>query len=231
MWRWLPALLCFLMLGLPWPQPAAAQEATSTPLADSAALAGTNLPATALPLTGSLVSPVDGATLSGQVNLSGTAQAAWQLDFSYQEDPTGAWFRLAQSDAPLTDGVFSVWETTALTDGFYRVRLRVFDAAGPADTLLTVQIRNTLAPTATLTPTPPQLPVLEETPSPSLLAAGATLTLTPGPTPTLGGPLPPNPAALQPEDILVQLGAGALAVTVVFALAGLLLALSRKFRA
>jgi hypothetical protein len=57
-----------------------------------------------------------------------------------------------------------------------------------------------------------------------------TSTFTPAPSPTMPPPLPPNPATLNPQEIAVNFGEGALSVIALFALFGLLLSLSRKPR-
>lgn len=217
------ALFC---VGLSWPRLVAAQEVTATPEPATPAPGSTSLPGTGLPAAGSLSFPENGADLSGTVNLTGTTLAAWRLDFSYADDPTGAWFPLAEATEPVSGGLLATWDTTALTDGFYSLRLRVLMADGHQDTLVKLRIRNyssfeTVTPTVTLTPTE----TATATPAPP---ATITVTPTPPPSPTPRGPLPPNPASLAPGEILLQLGKGSLAVLVVFAVAGLAWALRRK---
>jgi len=46
-------------------------------------------------------------------------------------------------------------------------------------------------------------------------------TLTPAPSPTSPGPLSPNPATLDPQEILLYLGKGVLAVLIIFGFSGL----------
>jgi hypothetical protein len=214
------------------PRPVSAQELTPTPGALTPAPGGTGLPVTGVPAAGGFGSPENGASLSGAVDVIATAQAAWKLDFSYADDPTGAWFPLAESANPVANEVLTTWDTTALTDGLYLLRLRVSAADGMQAFKLTVRVRNysppeTATPTLTLTATQTLTPTLTSTPTP-LPEATATATFTPVPSPTLPAPLPPNPAMLNPKEILSYLGQGVLAVFVVFGVAGLAWSLRRK---
>jgi hypothetical protein len=123
-------------------------------------------------------------------------------------------------DAPLY-----TWDTTAITDGDYILRLRVFSSDGSSQEVtvpVTIQNDAVSTPTPEPTSTPEEVTVL--VPTPFLLAASPTPTEIPRPTPT---PLPANPVSLGPNSILVSLGRGALVILGMFALAGLLLRIRR----
>ncbi len=220
----LPALL-LLLFWMTWPQPGAAQGAPSTPQAITLT-PGESGPVTSLsPAPPGITAPLADSTLSGLVTISGSAPAAWELAFAYRDNPTGTWFPLAASPNPLTGDLLPAWDTTLITDGLYTLRLRILAADSFQDYLQDIRIRN-YSPTETPTPagTPTPTATASITPLPS---ATPTVTYTPAPPPT---PLPTNPAVLQPSQIGLHFGQGALAVAAVFAFFGLFLTLSRKLR-
>jgi hypothetical protein len=224
-------LLALSILWMSVPQPVSAQEVTATPEPSESAPAGTELPVAATPAAVGISYPGSGAALSGVVAISGTTFSAWDLSFSYADDPTGTWFPLAQSAEPVSAGTLATWETTTMTDGFYVLQLHVAGADAAQDFKVSVRVRNysqveTATPILTLT----VAPTFTSTPT-SVAEATATLTFTPAPSPTMSAPLPPNPATLKPQEIAINFGKGALAVMAVFALGGLLLSLNRKLRA
>jgi len=219
----------FLLLWMFLPQLVSAQEATPTPGELTPASDGTNLPVTGTPAGLAFLSPENGASLSGSVEITANVLSAWALDFSYAADQTGAWFPLAQSIDPASTGtLLTTWDTTALTDGFYVLRLRIFAVdGGVADQVrVNVRIRN-YSMLETSTPTQILTPTLTSTPMPQAQAT-VTSTFTPAPSPTLRGPLQPNPAELSPQEIFLYLGKGSLAVVVVFGFSGLIWALRRR---
>ncbi|MCX8024342.1 MAG: hypothetical protein N3A60_03980 [Thermanaerothrix sp.] len=159
------------------------------------------LPQTTPPM---IISPAPGSVLRGQVviraNLPPGELQRYELDFGYQDDLTQTWFPLTQSDQRPADDVLFTWNTTLITDGNYRLRLRVLLADGQVlEQIITdLRVRNYTA-------------VETETP---LLPSEHTLTLTPlpaTPTPLLTPtPLPPNPLILAPNTILRKLAQGGL---------------------
>jgi hypothetical protein len=154
-----------------------------------------------------LTSPVEGATVNGQVNLVGSANdpqfARYELAFAYDPNPTDTWFEIAPPvTLPVTTGQLGVWDTTTITDGTYMLRLRVFSTQSNTPTEVIVrgiQVQNdvaTPAPTAesgTLSPQITEAPIatLPFTPEPPTLVPAATdppqPTLTAEPT---AAPLP-----------------------------------------
>lgn len=119
--------------------------------------------------TAVITSPLDGATVSGLVLLTGTAThpqfVRYELAFSYSPNPTDTWFTL--QDPALTQVVNDVlgrWDTTNLSDGLYVLRLRVYWSDR---NFLEAFARNVLIQNAAPTPTPFPTAV-EATPAPLL---------------------------------------------------------------
>jgi hypothetical protein len=156
-------------------------------------------------LSPAVVSPRPGEALQGKIAITGTSDAigflSSELAFAYPGDPTGTWFLIAQSGQPVQAGMLAEWDTTAITDGTYTLRLRVFLDDGTSLEILVPDLRvRNYTPVETATPDP-----ISATGTPTLFAVTPTIRL---PTST---PLPPNPAALTPSRILSSLGYGALA--------------------
>src|SRR5258706_16239740 len=84
-----------------------------------------------------ITSPLAGDILRGQVTITGTTDIAnflsAQLDFSYASNPqspdalsgAGNWFTLQTFSQPVLNAALAVWDTTAISDGDYILRLRV----------------------------------------------------------------------------------------------------------
>jgi hypothetical protein len=197
---------------------ARAQEATPTPTptGTASAIAGTPSPSAEPVLI--IRSPGAGQAVQGSVSVEGGSSVpgfvSAELEFAYAGDPTGTWFLIAEASQPVQDGVLAQWDTGAITDGDYNLRLRVLLQNGNhIETLVPgLRVRN-YTPVETDTPTP-VTPTLTQVP-------GETPVVTPTreirPTPT---PLPPNPAEITSSDLLSSLGKGALAILGLFALLG-----------
>ncbi len=209
------AILFLLMLAA---RAARAQETTPTPSPTSTAavIAGTPT-ATVIPEV-AIHSPVAGQALQGSVSIDGTSGVpgfvSAELSFAYSGDPTGTWFLIAEASQPVQDGVMAQWDTGAITDGDYSLRLQVLLAdSSHVEALVTgLRVRN-YTPVETDTPTP-VTPTLTQQP-------GETPVVTPTrairPTSTH---LPPNPAEVTSRDILISLAKGGLAILGLFALLG-----------
>lgn len=206
------AFLAVLLGGTFHPWPVSAQQASPTPN-----------------LLAAVAAPQAGQTVIGQVSITGSAApatgfAAYEVSFAYAGDTSGTWFPIQRGETPVTEGVLSVWDTTAITDGLYDLRLRVVLTSGDVleDIVRNIDVRNyTPTQSPTLTPSPP--PTL--TPVPVIPTATSTPTRTPPPTPTA---LPPNPAAVDSPALVRMLITGALAALGVFVLFGLFRTLSSK---
>ncbi len=229
-------LICFVLLASTMDaalSPAAAQEETPTP---SSGASPTETPGIIpeLPTVGpvSITYPIHGQTLKGTVNITGSIAlddwTSYELAFADTANTDLNWFVFATGAPPLPDGgLLAAWDTTTISDGEYNLRLRVFSPSGDQDVFIySIRIRNytvdTPEPTATLS--------ASATPSASPPAT-ATTTSTPQPTPTPYSrptPMPPNPASLPTNDILFNLGRGALFTAVLFGVFGWLLRLRRR---
>lgn len=148
-----------------------------------------------------ITSPVQGETVAGSVNVTGTAAhpqfARYEIAFAYDPNPTDTWFEIQPpSTNQVIDGILAVWDTTAITDGNYMIRLRVFSAGSttPTETLVrNVKVRNN-APVET--PTPPVTAEPTVAPSPTTVLLGPTASPLPVlPTSTLPASpsIPPAP--------------------------------------
>jgi hypothetical protein len=175
-------------------------------------------------------SPAADEVLRGQVTVTGTLEvpsfASAQLDFAYASNPTDTWFTIQTFSEPVVDSALAAWDTTAITDGDYVLRLRVnFENGTFEEVTVPVKLQNDVmpaTPTPELSPTPEDITVL--VPTPFLLAASPTPTEVPRPTPTA---LPSNPASLGQDEIYASLGRGALVILGLFALAGLIIRVRR----
>jgi hypothetical protein len=148
--------------------------------------------------------PVDGSTISGTIQISGTvidpAFQYYELAYATSSQANSAWTSLQPPVAQqVQGGILGLWDTTQVADGAYSLRLRLIRQDGSnLDAVIGIQITN-----ASPTPLPTIVPVLTPTafiilptagPSPTPLIIQPP-TRTPLPTVTPGGPTP-TPAAL-----------------------------------
>jgi hypothetical protein len=170
-----------------------------------------------------LTQPYNGEVLQGIVRLRGTTLVSGfrraVLEFGYPGHPTGTWFLIAEDLPAVVDQELAQWDTRAITDGDYDVRLVVSLADDTRQTVLIegVRIRND-TPIETATPPPVTATV---TPEASGTPAPPTATATATPTPRPLAPLPTNPARLPEAELLRMASRGALVVLALFALIGL----------
>ncbi len=123
-----------------------------------------------------ITEPGRNQAVTGIVTIIGTAShpafESFDLAFSFDPDSTDTWFPIGEAlDTPVVDGRLAIWDTTEITDGTYRLRLRVnVDGSPPFETAINgIRVRNH-------TPT--------ETPPPAAMTAQPTeLPATPIPTP------------------------------------------------
>lgn len=224
----LPLFLLFLAGLLLCPPRAAAQE-IDTPT-----------PTVALPARPKIDAPVGGEALQGQVPISGSSGVpgffSAELSFAYTGDATGTWFLIQETFDPVQDGLLAVWDTFAITDGVYDLRLLVTLADGSqVETFVRgVRVRNytpietsTPTPSPTFTPAPTVDPALAFT---STDIPPATLTPTATPPPPTATPLPRNPAEVTARDIGDSLLRGAAGTLAVYLLLGIYTSLRRRGR-
>ncbi|MBI3169409.1 MAG: hypothetical protein HYZ22_13075 [Chloroflexi bacterium] len=182
----------------------------------------------------SITSPQNGETLRGQVQIQGRMDipnfASAELAFTFAasaSDPAASWFPIQTFSQPVTDPAFATWDTTAVTDGDYALRLRVFLQDGTSQDVLVNDLRirnNEPLPTATITPTEAvfNFQPLNETPG-----APGGQTPTPAIAYLTSTPLPANPASLTTSSIFTIFWQSALLVLVLFAFFSLILRLRK----
>ena len=179
-----------------------------------------------------VISPLPGEILRGAVAITGRVddpdfQSA-QLDFGYASNPADTWFTLQAFSQPMPGSTLATWDTLAITDGDYILRLRLTRTDGTVqDVIVPVSVQNDI-PLATPTAIPTSTPVQEieaQIPTPFLLAASPTPTDAPRPTPTA---LPANPVSLHQTAIYTSLGRGALVIVGLFVISGIILRFRRN---
>jgi len=177
-----------------------------------------------------ITSPQSGQVVQGLAVITGSVTALgfsyYELAFAYQNDPTSTWFILQTSSMLVSEGELGSWDTSALTDGDYSLRLRVYLLDGSSEEIVVsgLRVRNYPAvPTETATPT--ATTYAEIVVPTGFISTPALATSTPARmTPT---PLPYNPASLRVDSIYSALGRGALLTLFLFLAVGLLIRLRR----
>lgn len=142
-----------------------------------------------------ITQPTAGSPLEGLVTIVGSANhpgfASYELSFAYAQDETLTWFPIAEAiSTPVVNDRLAVWDTTAISDGAYALRLVVLlqDGSRLEAVVGELQVHNytpsqtppprpsageatavpTLAPTLTTTP-PPVVPATQD---PAAVVAG-----------------------------------------------------------
>ena len=177
--------------------------------------------------------PVAGQKLQGKVDITGTTDAAnfasAELAFAYASDPSDNWFAIQALPQPAPDSVLATWDTSFISDGDYKLRLRVTLQDGSfQDVIVTdLHIRNYTPDT----PTPVVIVAITEIQAalpfspPTLVLITEAPTQTPCSTPTQ---LPPNPVSLTTDKIFGSVQRGAFIIIVLFIIFGLLTRLRRS---
>ena len=139
-------------------------------------------PISQVPGFAEITEPGQGQATSGIVSIFGTAShpafESYDLAFGFDPDPTDTWFAIGEAlDTSVVDGRLAIWDTTEITDGVYRLRLRVnVEGSPPIEAVIAgIRVRN-------YTPT--------ETPPPAAVTAQPTLVATPIPTARRGPQIP-----------------------------------------
>jgi hypothetical protein len=103
--------------------------------------------------------PRPGEAVQGQVTIAGNVDLegfqSYEVSFAYQRDDTNTWFLIGKGDQIVRGGTLATWDTTTITDGQYRIRVRVYLSEGRmAETIVQqVRVRN-YTPIETSTPVP-----------------------------------------------------------------------------
>lgn len=141
----------------------------------------------------SITAPRENNTLSGSVDINGTAQMPdfdhYTVQIGFGNDPQD-WIQLAQAANPVQDGRLATWDTLRFPDGAYTIRLEMVDHAGHSfGGRVRVVVSNFPAPTPrplpTATPAPPTRtpvpPTATATPRPTNTSIPIVPTTTPAP--------------------------------------------------
>ena len=138
-----------------------------------------------------ITSPAPGSAVQGIVTIRGSANhpsfVAFDLAFSYADDPTQTWFLLGPTvESPVQDDALGLWDTSRVSPGSYILRLRVFLSTGA---VLESQVRGLTIglPTKALAPGAPTSTPVPVTPTPTL--PPAALAVPQGPS-RAGDPVP-----------------------------------------
>jgi hypothetical protein len=177
--------------------------------------------------------PVAGQKLQGKVDVIGTTDvpnfASAELAFSYASDSPGNWFTIQALSQPVLNSTLATWDTSFISDGDYKLRLRVtLQDDSFQDVIVTdLRIRNYTPNTPTpvvqvpITETPTTLPF---TPPTEVVITEAR-TQTPRSTPTQ---LSQNPVSLTTDEIYVSVRRGTFIIIGLFILFGLFTRLRRS---
>lgn len=165
-----------------------------------------------------ILSPLPGEAVQGVVSITGSTQiegfSSFELAFSFRDDPTSTWFLINKGAEPIEDGLLGQWDTSPLTDGFYRIRLVVWKTDGDPVVVYIdgIRVRNYTpieTSTPTITPTPEPIPATTIPP---------TITPTLNPTPT---PLANNDASVSSDQITTAVQVGGILAVVFLVILGL----------
>ena len=142
--------------------------------------------------TPALDRPLPGEAVQGVVLIQGSCAvdgfASAQLEFRYEDGPEETWFLIQDQIPAIQGGTLASWDTTTITDGNYRIRLRVLKQDGNfvVVEVAGVRVRNY---TAVETSTPAMLPETTLQPTPTPTATPVVMRSTPT-------PMPPNSIAV-----------------------------------
>ncbi len=153
-----------------------------------------------------IISPLEGALITGVVPIAGTANhpqfQRYELAFAYSPNPTDTWFEIQPpSPTPVVNDILGRWDTSQISDGMYALRLRV--VAGDGSVLealvLNVQVVNA-SPTPASSPTEGPAEAATATPPPTepAIILPPTATLRPTAVPAQIGFSPP-PVGAEPR--------------------------------
>lgn len=165
-------------------------------------------------------SPRPGEALQGVVLVIGTTDIAGfqsaETEFSYDEDGE-VWFVLEQSKVAVINDQLARWDTTTITDGQYRLRVRVhLEDGGVSETVVTgLRVRN-YSPVETGTPAIEMEPGVEAS---SVVEGGPTVQITATSLPS-ATPRPVNPAEVTTLDLVHSGMQGIVVILVGFAALG-----------
>ena len=156
-----------------------------------------------------ITSPRPDETIKGNFAIAGSVDvngfSHFELAFAYENSDLTSWFPIAASETRVRNGILAYWTTNLITDGVYKLRLRVFLEDGTfQDYLITpVIIQNDYASATTTTVELEKKIYTTNTEVASITAA---------PTAT---ELSENPAILSNKEIKISIVYGVLGVLVI----------------
>lgn len=174
-----------------------------------------------------LLVPLPGQALQGVVSIQGSSAvdgfSSAQIEFGYENDPSQTWFLIQDNIPAIENDVLASWDTTTITDGIYRVRLKILKTDGSTLSVEAagVRVRNY---SAVETSTPAVL--LNETAAPTFTPTATAMIVQNTPTPQ-----PPNPVSVTDAELAgsVVIGLGIMAsLFLLFALYRGLIHLGRR---
>ena len=162
-----------------------------------------------------VISPRPGDVLQGVVEIQGTISGEdvekYDVAFAYDDDDSDSWFLIASGEGQVSQGVIAAWDTAAIADGTYRLKIQVFYREGNPDIHIinNLRVRN-YTPIETRTPEPTR----EEQASPVLTATPMAATRT-------AVPLAQNPMEISQARFINSILSGAGIAGVILLLIGL----------
>lgn len=159
--------------------------------------------------------PQPGEAVQGFISITGSIQTesvvAYRLEFSFIDQTEGEWFLIQEGTTPLVDQTLGGWDTSAITDGEYQIRVIIYAPTdeGASFTVSPIRVRN-------------YTPVETNTPSPEIDAPeDSSFEVTARPTETSPPPnplpkSPENPASLSQNDLSAALKFGGISGGLIF---------------
>lgn len=128
--------------GTPRPRPTLAPIETTT----STPEASLGVPANCLNPGVRISEPGTGATVSGVIQIVGTANLPdfWYYKFEFRGNGFGDWTFIQRFDTPINGGILGAWDTRSVPSGDYEFRLVVVEKTGnyPEPCVLLLSVRN-----------------------------------------------------------------------------------------
>ena len=92
-----------------------------------------------------VTSPRPGDVLRGVVEVQGTVTGenlrSYDVSFGYADDVADSWFIISTGQVEVTEGVLAEWDTTAIADGIYRLRVQVFYQEDDPEVIIVENLR------------------------------------------------------------------------------------------
>lgn len=161
-------------------------------------------------------SPQEGETLQGvvPVEVVSTSSRApvYRVSFAYEGEEEPRWFPIMVAEARVVEGRIAEWDTTAITDGDYRLRVEADYGSGTEEIIIRrLLVRN----------------YSYSQPTPGVVSTTASSGSAPQATPSINVPTvprqPSNPAEIPPETFIKVVRAGVISAIAVILLLGVYL--------